>query len=411
MNERLVPLLVVWLLVALVTTACVDARCSRNAECPAGQVCNTTTGACATPECTSDGECGSGRVCEQFACQSGCRTDAECPVDQRCFADHCVPRAEACDCPQAPRFCGVDLNPLSPSVDQTVCVPDVFPSGGVLFFGSVLCSHCQALLDALEVLQAEVGGAVDAPIVFVQEPTIQVGGSTIEGALGGATVAVVADDPDLGIWPGYHADWYHVVLVNRNGCLDHHWGPLAASDVSSALHEEMRVAWLAAREAACTPPTTDHPDAVEPAPEVSEPAPEVVPDAPVDGAARDEAGPEARLEVIPEPAPEAVVELPPEPAFEVAEPAAEPAPEVTEPAPEVVAEVVTEVSEALEAWVEPFELADVCQVSAALPAVVGALVPHFLCKDVNTASGGFGGGFSDVVLREQIWIAYFGTCT
>jgi len=407
-DEQRLVLVAAMVAVAWLATACVDSRCTRNAECPAGQVCNTLTGACAVPACTSDGECGDGRVCRQFACVAGCVVDTDCASDQRCFAGQCVARDQACDCAQAPHFCGVDLNPLSPTSGETVCVPDTFPTGVLLFFGSVLCPHCQDILDALEAMQVEVGGPGAAPMVFVQEPTIEVGASTVQEALAGATLAVLPDDPQAGIWPAYAADWYHVVLTNRNGCLDQHWGPLVPADVSDTRHAEMRAAWSAAAEAVCTP---DPVEQVDLAPEVPEPTPEVVPepDATV------EPGPEARLEPAPEvvpgeASPEAAGEGTPEPAIEASsEGAFEPAVEVVDaPGPDGEAEAAPA---DVDAGGEPFQLADLCQVTAALPAVLGALVPHFLCKDVNTASAGFGGGFSDVALKEQVWIAYFGTCT
>jgi len=402
---------------------CVDSRCTRNAECPTGQVCLTVTGACEEPECTSDLACGQGRVCQQFACLPGCRVDAECPDDQRCFSNHCVPRDASCDCAAAPSFCGVDLNPRSPTAGETVCVPDSYEHGVLLFFGSVLCSHCQALLDALEALQVEVAPGGDAPMIFVQEPSIEVSGEVIEGALAGSSVAVVQDDPDLGIWPAFSADWYHVVLVDRNGCQARHWGPLVPSDVTDGLHREMHDEWSKAREVTCTPvqaePVEPGPEAVEPAPEV---VPEVAPDAPVDlppepgpadvplEAAADvpleatdvplEAAADVPVEVGAEATPDASGDTPGEPPSEAPLEGVEASVEVVDLAPLDV-----------DGWVEPFELQDLCQVEAGLPAPIGALVPHFLCKDRNPSSPAQGGAISDITLREQVWIAYFGTCT
>lgn len=384
------------------TSGCVDSRCTRNAECPVGQVCVTATGACEAPACTSD---------------------AECADDQRCFANHCVPRDESCDCAQAPTFCGVDLNPLSPSGGHPVCVPGAFDQGAMLFFGSVLCSHCQALLDALEVLQAEVLPGGSAPLIFVQEPSIEVSGQVVEGALAGSAVAVVQDDASLGIWSAYAADWYHVVLIDRNGCQARHWGPLIASDVTDNLHHEMRTEWLKAQEVSCTPTP---PDAVEVLPDLVEPAPEVVPEVQIDVPA------DLSTDLPPDPGPvdvsveavadtpavadiaaEAVAEVTPDPVGDaLPEAIGDALPELLpEPAPEVA-----DVSEAagpgeVDLWVEPYQLQDLCQVEPGLPAPVGAPVPHFLCKDRNPSSLLLGGAVSDLTLREQVWIAYFGTCT
>jgi hypothetical protein len=392
-------LLVVALGLALAASACVDARCTRNAECPAGKVCVTATGACEAPECTSDGECGAGRVCDQFACVSGCRADAECADDQRCFANHCVPRDEACDCPTAPRFCGVDLNPLSPTAGDPVCVPDTFDAGGLLFFGSVMCSHCQSVLAALEAVQAQVAASGTAPLVFVQEPTIEVGSATVEGSLSGSTVVVLQDDPDKGVWPAYGADWYHAVLIDRNGCLAKHWGSLVDERGAVILDvAATRAAWLEARQAACAPAPRDAAEIVEPGPDTTEPAPDASgpgPDVTLDP------GPGAALDARPDAVPDAVPVPDSSDPVEVASESFEAPLEVADAPPEAVVDL----------WVEPFSLQDICQAVSEAPAIVGGLVPHFLCKDVNTASAAYGGAVSDVTLREQVWIAYFGTCT
>jgi hypothetical protein len=376
-----------------------------------GQVCLADTGACTAPECTSDGACGQGRVCTDYACVAGCRADAECPADQRCFSDRCVPRAEACDCAEAPRFCGADLNPLSAGAGNALCLPDDLPAGGVLLFGSVLCSHCQALLDALEALQAEVAPAGDASLVFVQEPDLQVGEQVVGEALAGATVPVLQDSPEVGIWSAYGADWYHVVLLDRNGCLARHWGPLLATDVSGKRHAEMREAWLEARSAPCVPVSPDAveaiPDATEAAPDATEATPDAAPDTPPDpGPADDGGAPPDTTEASAEPPPEGI----PEAAEEVLDGGTD-APSHPDAAADALAEAGGETALEVDAWVEPFALQEVCQVEAGLPTPPGAVVPHFLCQDRNTASVTANGPVSDVTLRELVWIAYFGTCT
>lgn len=54
---------------------------------------------------------------------------------------------------------------------------------------------------------------------------------------------------------------------------------------------------------------------------------------------------------------------------------------------------------------------DECYVRDELPADVGGALPAFLCRDLNTRSASSGDPYSDIVLAEQVWIAYFGSCT
>lgn len=57
---------------------------------------------------------------------------------------------------------------------------------------------------------------------------------------------------------------------------------------------------------------------------------------------------------------------------------------------------------------------DVCVVpdpAGADGTPAGEPLPAFLCEDRNTRSDTKGEAFSDVVLAEQVWIAYFGSCT
>jgi Cys-rich repeat protein len=425
-SGALLPLAVVFVL-GMVQLGCVDSRCTRNSECPTGEICEASTGACVAPECTSDGQCPQGTVCKDFACIAGCRTSSECADKETCFDHRCVEQVGACECPAAPSFCEQDVNPRSPTAGQEVCTADAFPKGVMLFFGSVKCGHCRNLYDALVRLQAELEGEGEAPrIVFMQLKDVQVDADDVESALDDDAVAPIIQDTDeLGLWTTYDADWYHVVLIDRHGCLSEHLGPLTDEQVDGDLHETLKDAWRDAMDADCAEPVSEQ---REPAPEA--PVTELLAESPeileivdeidvvteisdateadladtnevsetddaVDGESFDV---EADLEAT-----EAVLE-----AVEVAVEAAE------EPAPEVLVEsieVLEPVEVAPEAFVEPFELQDKCQVVAAEPCEVGDVIPHFLCMDINPTSPSKDEAVSELSLGPKVWVAYFGSCT
>jgi Cys-rich repeat protein len=375
-------------------SGCVDSRCARNSECPAGEVCIVATGRCAAPECTSDSQCGAGRICDAFACVPGCRADAECAKGETCFSNRCVPIRSGCDCPASPEFCGIDQNGKSPLTGLNACVPDSFPDGVALVFGSVLCGHCRALLDSLLVVRNAIRKEGGKPVLaLVQVPDLVVDAKQVTQAMEDRDVPVFQDTVDKGIWQAFHADWYHLVILDRNGCLASHLGPLTPEDVSGS--QKVHDAWAASLQAVCKPLVAD----------------------PVDAAILD----------VPD------VPLKPDAAEGVADPGADTADLFLADLAELVADVVVdlvpegpdsidvpdapdvppgEVFDApAEAWVEPFTLTDVCQVAEGPPIATGELVRHFLCKDVNPSSATNGAGVSDIVLREQVWIAYFGSCT
>ena len=86
--------------------------CLRNSDCQGGRVCELTTGLCV--ECLQDKDCDLGRQCLGQRCQSGgadggveqaglpessaeslvCKTDADCPSDQKCdiVSGQCIPK-------------------------------------------------------------------------------------------------------------------------------------------------------------------------------------------------------------------------------------------------------------------------------------------------------------------------------
>ena len=337
-----------------------------------GQVCLTVTGECIVPECTQDVDCPDGELCEVFRCVKGCLNDSDCDKDQKCFEQKCVPRSENCDCPKAPSFCTTDQNPVSSTFGKELCVPSSFENGVALFFGSVLCSHCRTMFGSLSVLASEVGGSTGpAGLVWVHLETVSVVPSDVEKALGTVDESVVFDTDALAVWDRYAADWYHMVIVDRNGCLAGHFGPLSQEQIDGSLRQEIGNAWADAALAECTVPVPEMADSAEPATDVMEP-PEILP-------------------------------------------AEFPGDEAPEPVTDLTVGETTETIEIPDAAdgkeTEEFILAETCQIVMGFPIGTGDPVPHFLCMDVNPSSGQYGQGISDVYLKELIWIAYFGSCT
>lgn len=372
----LAPLLVMGLLWA----GCIQSRCVRHSECPAGEVCLTTTGACVVPACTTDGECSDDRVCRDFQCVAGCRFDDDCPDGEKCFDKHCVPAQQDCDCPAAPVFCAPDLNPASATSGQDLCVPKDFEDGVALFFGSVGCSNCRHLFYSLDDLATEIGaGGKPGSLVWIQLKSEVAGPDAVSSNLGDTDRPVLHDTEDRGVWEAYGADWYHLVIVDRNGCLADHFGPLGLNQVEKDLRQEIGNAWAGAMNAPCQQPPL--PDTSEHVPDILEPVPDVA----------DDTGHE---DITPD--------LPPE-----------------IPAPiDVITADTVDVTEIQDISIPPddggqesFIPADVCQVVTGAPITNGDPVPHFLCTDVNPSSSLFGSGISDIFLKEMAWIAYFGSCT
>jgi len=237
-------------LVVLAATSapgCVEGRCTQDRECPVGQFCEVATGVCRIPECARHEDCDAGLVCSSHACVAGCRGDGECARDERCLGLRCTPVGGVCDCALAPTFCATDLNPRSATAGQTLCLDD--QPATVLVFGNVGCSHCQALLAEVLDLGASVGTA--PPVVFVQLPTLPVDAATVGIQFAGYTVPVVLDTVALNLTGGFAADWYYVMLVDANGCLAGHWGPLEAIEVRGPTGAEIGAAWSLALSGGC----------------------------------------------------------------------------------------------------------------------------------------------------------------
>ncbi len=52
-----------------------------------------------------------------------------------------------------------------------------------------------------------------------------------------------------------------------------------------------------------------------------------------------------------------------------------------------------------------------CFIEPGAALVMGGTVPKLLCQDMNTQSPTHGLPYTDVFLKERVWIAYFGSCT
>jgi len=241
---------------ALLGSGCISSRCLRDADCTEGLVCREETFACVEPECSADSECGRGKVCEKRFCVEGCVTVADCNPDQVCLDRRCRDVGPECDCPMAPEFCGTDINPSSTTAEARLCVPDSFPDGVALFFGSIGCGHCTAIYDALKPRIAQLRAEGLAPkLIWVQVPTLPATPSDVYARLGAeGTVPVILDTVELGIWPGYAAAWYDVILVDRHGCLLQTFPSLDATQLNGEVGDQLVAAWRDAMDEACPTP-------------------------------------------------------------------------------------------------------------------------------------------------------------
>lgn len=467
-------------------TGCVNSKCFQNADCPEGRIC-LDDGTCTVPECQSNSECSEENVCSSNQCVPGCRTDENCETGMLCFNNQCVEQSE-CDCPKAPEFCHPDLNPNSPTFNQTVCLNDSFEQGAALFFGSLGCSHCQVLFEKLVQIQQDLQTEQLHPaLVFVQLEDRPVTIEDVGRLMETPSAIVIQDDLESLIWETYQADWYHLVVVDQNGCQAEHLGPLSAEDENWA---EIPQIWLDAMEAECpnnseevepeeieddntaedlldeldilddsrqeeteinepdsendtqsaqdsqetqeTYPDEDedifdtsHQDSLEISeidtpdePDVAEADTEEIFDTNIEPDTEDEPDVEDEQDVEDEPDVEDEQDAEDEPDIEN-EPEEEVEPDLED---EQDAEVEPDIEDEQDAEDEPdtedtepdtgpLVLDDLCQVVETEPLELNGQVPHFLCRDHNPNSPNFGQAASDVILQEQIWIAYFASCT
>ena len=382
----LIPLAAMLLVLALLPTSCIESKCYRNADCPEGEVCLKESGRCVTGECSVTGDCPPGSYCKGSRCVQGCLVDDECAAGEKCIEAVCVLYSRECNCPLAPPLCVPDINPNSPTFGQTLCAADYEVGGLVLFVGSIMCSHCWNNFKAAMQMKAGLEDDGFSPaLFFVHLATKESSPELVQEKMSWATDPVVADTEQLDIWERYAADWYHLVFVAPNGCLAGHIGPVVPEYFSGTSGQEIRELWISSFDGNCVQGT---------------------PEGRIEGGA----------DVV-------VVE-----ADDVAE-TVDSVVETVDAVPDVpdVSEVLSDLpgdggeltDESSEDWDSPGEVPDadifqpaaMCQVVATEPVEVGDQVPYFLCTDVNAESDSVGSTFSPYTLKEQVWIAYFGSCS
>jgi hypothetical protein len=397
---------------------CIRSKCYSNLDCAADEIC-LENGSCAVPECKVDEQCAAGYYCHDFACEKGCVKDADCGQGRKCMDRRCVLYGQSCQCVMAEPFCLLDVNPYSATGGGALCLPEEGDAAVALFFGSIGCSHCRNIFAALEEIEKEVAAAGKTPrLVWMQASGYVIPEGKIEQFLGTPDYPILQDTAEAKVWEKYAAAYYDIVLVDSYGCLTAHvTGIKGPEDLQGAGGEMVKGLWLDALSAECHAVVEE---GGEPAAEAVE---EVVPR---DGGGEvvepvSDAGDGAETVQV-----EAVEELALSDSEGVADgseqadgccqvEAVETGPTDAKEAlvPEAV-EAWESVAEAVDGgadWVEPFQLADVCQVVPNSGVELGQAVPHFLCKDVNSASAGFGTGVSDITLKGKVWIAYLGSCT
>jgi len=247
-----VPLIGLFLaaLFAFVPSSCLDSVCHQDADCSDGTICIEATGQCVQPECTSHSECREGLICEEYICLEGCLSQDDCGANEQCYNNRCL-EVSACNCPLAPNFCQDDLNPLSETGGEEICLPSTFPNGVALFFGSVYCGICRSNYDALLALQAELeADGTDLDMIFVHSTATQAQSADVESLLSCDSV-VVQDTAEINIKVNYSAGSYDFIVVDAVGCISAHLEHVTATDVEGDLRDDIIAAWTIAAEAEC----------------------------------------------------------------------------------------------------------------------------------------------------------------
>lgn len=233
---------------------CIRSYCFRDEDCGGDLVCREQDGTCVPPECRVDHpDCPRGEVCEERFCVVGCADDDDCDDGRRCIDRRCMTVGAECDCPLAAEFCGTDLNPNSATAGREVCVPDSFEDGVAIFFGSVLCGHCTADFEALRRRRAQLAAeGLDARLMWIQLKSVPVAPARVAERLGPeADEPVIQDTDEAGLWALYGATWYDLVLVDAHGCFQRKFESLDASEIDSAVGDEIVAAWRDAMDEEC----------------------------------------------------------------------------------------------------------------------------------------------------------------
>jgi hypothetical protein len=228
---KLLPMLGLFL---VASPGCTKSVCETKNDCPVGNMCSN--GACIKP-CTADTDCPSGKFCDRPTglCAAGCRSSSDCVNGDVCAQNQCWTvtnpaqsadggdddgGASVCSCLQAPRACLDDINPASTTAGMLVCEPSAPPRATALFFGNVACSHCQAILGNLLLIEAQLRGeGFDPMLVFVQLKDWTYTGDEVTSTFPTHRGLVLQDTASEDMWGRYGANWYDVKIIDSHGCL------------------------------------------------------------------------------------------------------------------------------------------------------------------------------------------------
>jgi hypothetical protein len=100
--------------------------------------------------------------------------------------------------------------------------------------------------------QSLLSQEISSQLLFVNLKSVALGSDAVAGLMPGVLSPVLQDTDELDLWNALGADWYEVVIVDRNGCLAWHSGPLAGTISDADVREGIRAQWQAAAEAVCS---------------------------------------------------------------------------------------------------------------------------------------------------------------
>jgi hypothetical protein len=127
-----------------------DPRCTADAECTGGKVCDLASGACVDPPedvCTTDADCSGLLVCDTAsgdcveAPEGICASNADCSADKSCLNGRCV--EQQVECISGVRECPEGLLCLNNECESFVCTADTdCASGRRCQVNTGLCRDC-----------------------------------------------------------------------------------------------------------------------------------------------------------------------------------------------------------------------------------------------------------------------------
>jgi len=247
----------------------------------------------------------------------------------------------------------------------------------------------------------------NALVLFMQLESFDATADFIEANMEASTIPVLQDTKELDLWGMYSSLWpqfssetdsmfYRLVLVDGAGCVAALLGPVDDQAFQGQGAAQLKQAWVEALHSDCSDRVAESAEEADLVNRV-ELVPELVEQE--DMTAEEEAG--------------ELHDVSGDPAIETLEVAdgEQPLPDAQDTEVFDAAGDQTFPDVSGETDVEPFQLMDICQVGAGVPIQPGQQVPHFLCKDLNPKSQGYGGPVSDIALKGVAWIAYSGSCT